>query len=459
MCCSVEVLVQQARNAQRVLQSDMIELFARLRDPAIGIDFAQIKQRSAGRPTIRWNLHPDLADFSRTEEAKRKLSVEDKVRLTGFLVDVHFNFLQLNTTHDFVLGDLASSGTSFGVHLDEFMQTNTESPDLSQRHRQLHSYFLQTLFAPPRNSTTAKRARIREDRRYAGTDWDARQWAFWGGVREYYDQELSRAERYRLAKSASGATPSKNSPAEQFVQDIDRNYHFWSKIFWPFISTVAENVRVALPSPSEQLHPAVLRPSQRDLSGGVWSELIDTLQGMPFPEDTDMKTAARPLGDPALPFQLFPQPNFFGGTNRDFIHKEENGAGRWGVETRYPLLDPQVIQEHLWLAARVKNHEFRHCFAEGFRNGGERVLGVSSLQKSDRKRRRPYPFIFGKNGFGAHRTYEPASAGGKSLYDKSMPMAQMCRGDARTSANCYFYGEAREERSEERSLGAAEVRR
>ncbi|CAD7975664.1 unnamed protein product [Amoebophrya sp. A25] len=65
---------------------------------------------------------------------------------------------------------------------------------------------------------------------------------------------------------------------------------------------------------------------------------------------------------------------------RDFIMKEEVVAGIYGIETRFPFLDPIVVQEFLWLSAEVKNSEYKRVMSEDMREA-------------------KYPFIPGKLGF------------------------------------------------------------
>lgn len=63
---------------------------------------------------------------------------------------------------------------------------------------------------------------------------------------------------------------------------------------------------------------------------------------------------------------IFPWSEFFLSTQRDYIHKEEHVAGAHGVETRYPFLDPRVVQEYLWLAPEVKNREYKAPLHDAF---------------------------------------------------------------------------------------------
>ena len=62
----------------------------------------------------------------------------------------------------------------------------------------------------------------------------------------------------------------------------------------------------------------------------------------------------------------FPWKNFFDGTMEMYIAKEEYVAGSFGVETRYPFLDIQVVQEFLWLTPELKNKYYKSPIHEYF---------------------------------------------------------------------------------------------
>jgi asparagine synthetase B (glutamine-hydrolysing) len=64
---------------------------------------------------------------------------------------------------------------------------------------------------------------------------------------------------------------------------------------------------------------------------------------------------------------IFPWKSFYGGTQRDYLMKEELTGGVHGIETRYPFLDPFVVQEYLWLRADVKNSEYKKPLADFMR--------------------------------------------------------------------------------------------
>ena len=57
---------------------------------------------------------------------------------------------------------------------------------------------------------------------------------------------------------------------------------------------------------------------------------------------------------------VFPWLNFYGGAQRGYLAKEEYVAGSYGMETRYPFLDPQVVQEFLWLHPSIKNKAYKY---------------------------------------------------------------------------------------------------
>ncbi len=67
----------------------------------------------------------------------------------------------------------------------------------------------------------------------------------------------------------------------------------------------------------------------------------------------------------------FPEPlhewrNFRGNYQIAYLTKEEHIAGAYGIETRYPFLDNAVVQEFLWLQARLKNSAYKAPLHEYF---------------------------------------------------------------------------------------------
>lgn len=64
---------------------------------------------------------------------------------------------------------------------------------------------------------------------------------------------------------------------------------------------------------------------------------------------------------------FFPWHSFYGGTQIQYLNKEEYVAGHFGIETRYPFLDKDLVQEFLWLTADLKNSKYKSCLDEYLR--------------------------------------------------------------------------------------------
>jgi asparagine synthase (glutamine-hydrolysing) len=58
---------------------------------------------------------------------------------------------------------------------------------------------------------------------------------------------------------------------------------------------------------------------------------------------------------------FFPWHSFWDGTQIQYLNKEEYVAGHYGIETRYPFLDRDLVQEFLWLTADLKNSRYKSC--------------------------------------------------------------------------------------------------
>ena len=56
---------------------------------------------------------------------------------------------------------------------------------------------------------------------------------------------------------------------------------------------------------------------------------------------------------------IYPWPNFYESSQEAFLTKEEYVAGAYGIETRYPFLDKDVVQEFLWLRPELKNKYYK----------------------------------------------------------------------------------------------------
>jgi len=51
--------------------------------------------------------------------------------------------------------------------------------------------------------------------------------------------------------------------------------------------------------------------------------------------------------------------SFYKSTQEAYLMKEEYIAGSYGIETRYPYLDKQLVQEFLWLSPELKNKAYK----------------------------------------------------------------------------------------------------
>lgn len=61
---------------------------------------------------------------------------------------------------------------------------------------------------------------------------------------------------------------------------------------------------------------------------------------------------------------FFPWNSFYDGTQVQYLNKEEYIAGHYGIETRYPFLDPKLVQEFLWLKPELKNSKYKSTIDE-----------------------------------------------------------------------------------------------
>lgn len=63
---------------------------------------------------------------------------------------------------------------------------------------------------------------------------------------------------------------------------------------------------------------------------------------------------------------IFPWASFYGSTQASYLAKEENVAGSFGMEARYPFLDYYVVQEFLSLTPEIKNSRYKAVLANLF---------------------------------------------------------------------------------------------
>jgi len=67
---------------------------------------------------------------------------------------------------------------------------------------------------------------------------------------------------------------------------------------------------------------------------------------------------------------FWPWNSFFDGTQVQYLNKEEYVAGHFGIETRYPFLDNNLVQEFLWLSPKLKNSKYKSCLDEYLKVNG-----------------------------------------------------------------------------------------
>lgn len=62
--------------------------------------------------------------------------------------------------------------------------------------------------------------------------------------------------------------------------------------------------------------------------------------------------------------EVYPWKNFFGGVMEENLMRDEYVAGNHGIQTRYPFLDTQVVQEFLYLSPKLKNSKYKSVITE-----------------------------------------------------------------------------------------------
>jgi asparagine synthetase B (glutamine-hydrolysing) len=60
-----------------------------------------------------------------------------------------------------------------------------------------------------------------------------------------------------------------------------------------------------------------------------------------------------------FPDKLYEWPNFRGHMNLEYLTEIEDIADIYGVETHYPFLDVELVQEYLWLSVDLKNKYYK----------------------------------------------------------------------------------------------------
>jgi asparagine synthetase B (glutamine-hydrolysing) len=81
---------------------------------------------------------------------------------------------------------------------------------------------------------------------------------------------------------------------------------------------------------------------------------------------------------------VFPWPNFFEGTMKNYLKGDEYVGGSFSYETRYPFCDKDLIQEFLWLNPELKNNY----------KGSNYKPALSSYLEKEK-----FPYHLNKHGF------------------------------------------------------------
>tara|TARA_R110000868_G_scaffold6741_2_gene37698 strand:+ start:1701 stop:3008 length:1308 start_codon:yes stop_codon:yes gene_type:complete len=100
------------------------------------------------------------------------------------------------------------------------------------------------------------------------------------------------------------------------------------------------------------------------LSGHGADETLTNYGNLGIPPIDHKETYNPPALFPDNLSSIFPWANFFKARNIAFLKKEEYIAGNFGIETRYPFLDKQLVQEFLLLSAALKNTVYKSCLDE-----------------------------------------------------------------------------------------------
>lgn len=91
--------------------------------------------------------------------------------------------------------------------------------------------------------------------------------------------------------------------------------------------------------------------------------------------------------------KIFPWRSFTGGTQQWYIAKEEHVAGSHGIESRYPFLDKDVVQEFLNLDYKIKNKHYKSVIHDYLQKNDYPValntkVGFNIVKNDNRKTKR-----------------------------------------------------------------------
>jgi asparagine synthetase B (glutamine-hydrolysing) len=71
-----------------------------------------------------------------------------------------------------------------------------------------------------------------------------------------------------------------------------------------------------------------------------------------------------------FPDELKEWKNFYDNCMYSYLGKEECVGGSWNIETRYPFLDKDFVQEFLWLKPELKNAKYKSVITEYLERSG-----------------------------------------------------------------------------------------
>lgn len=87
------------------------------------------------------------------------------------------------------------------------------------------------------------------------------------------------------------------------------------------------------------------------------------------------------------PEKLKPWGNFYGHCQDAYLAKEEHVGGSFSVESRYPFLDLEVVQEFLWLSTKLKNAHYKAPLHEFF------LRNKYPFKENDKRGFSPHVFV------------------------------------------------------------------
>jgi asparagine synthetase B (glutamine-hydrolysing) len=160
-------------------------------------------------------------------------------------------------------------------------------------------------------------------------------------------------------------TPTESLPLRKQLQDQTEDfiYSIWeSKDHWSHRSLYEDTATIGIAKICSRAKEMGLRVC---LSGSGCDEILSdyALQGSAvfshscfngvFPENLESIFPRSPTDTECV------WKSFYKSTQEAYLMKEEYIAGSYGIETRYPYLDKQLVQEFLWLTPELKHRAYK----------------------------------------------------------------------------------------------------